>query len=370
MTKFSKCLTRRELCDLELLMDGSFSPLTGFHTEKDFLSVAQNMRLENGKLWPIPIILTISAEEKAAIGLNDSIILTDQDGYQIAEMNIEDIYKPNMEDLTIALFGTNEDVHPYISILMQQNDNYCIGGSVTKISNIFHKDFSSIRYTPEDMKHIISTRKWDKVVAFQTRNPMHKSHFYLTLQALEEAGSSSHLLLHPVVGVTQPTDIYYQLRVRCYEKLMRYYPEGRVFLSVLPLSMRMAGPREALWHAIIRKNYGATHFIVGRDHAGPSYKKLDGNSFFNPYDAQQLVEKHAKEIGIIPIFSKEIVYIPETGQYLPIDTVPKGITTASISGTQQRQLLSEKKQLPEWFTFPEVSSLLMEEFDTCMSVNP
>jgi sulfate adenylyltransferase len=191
---------------------------------------------------------------------------------------------------------------------------------------------------------------------------MHRSHFYLTLRALKETEGNAGIMLHPVVGVTQPVDINYQLRVKCYKELLRYYPPERVILSLLPLSMRMAGPREALWHAIVRKNYGATHFIVGRDHAGPSYKRSNGQSFFPPYAAQELVAEKAKEIGITPIFSQEIVYVEETGLYLPKNEVPDGMTIAAISGTQQRKILNDGGELPHWFTFPEISSILTSEY--------
>ena len=353
----SKILNKRELCDLELLLEGGFQPLDGFLKQADYESVLADMRLKNGTLFPIPICLSINYDQKEAFQNETKIILKDETGIDLATLFVEDIYKYDLETECKQVFGCFDLNHPYQKIMKANFDagnRFYVGGRVEKIRNVIHYDFVKLRKSPAELKTLFKQSGAKNMVGFQTRNPMHKSHFHLTLNALKEAGEESILLLNPVVGVTQNTDIDYHLRVNCYKKLLQYYPEGKVILALLPLSMRMAGPREALWHAIIRQNYGATHFIVGRDHAGPSFKKQDGSDFYGPYEAQELLEQHQNEIGIKMIKSKMIVYVQESDKYLPIDQVQPTETVLNLSGTKQRELLNKGEPLPDWFSFEDI----------------
>jgi sulfate adenylyltransferase len=348
-------LNERQLCDLEMLMIGGFAPLTGFLTQKDYISVVEHKRLSDGTLWPMPIVLHISEETKNKLIINDSVILRNSANLPIARLLIKDIYKPDIQKECLNVYGTTDTNHPYVKILTDLKDPWYVGGDVIKINDVPHYDFSEDRLTPAQAKEFFASQGWTTIVGFQTRNPMHRSHYELTIKALQDTNvPDAKLLLQPVAGVTQEEDIDYYTRVKCYKKLLQYYPPNTVKLSLLPLSMRMAGPVEALWHAIIRKNYGCTHFIIGRDHAGPSSKKQDGSSFYGPYDAHALLEKYQHEVGIKIIKSQMILYVEELDKYLPADQIPKGLTAKNISGTQQRELLRTSKEIPSWFTFPSI----------------
>lgn len=361
---FYKALKPRQICDTELLLNGGFAPLQGFLNEADYNSVLDTMRLTTGELWPLPVNLACAPDEIEQIKKAERVVLTMPDGLELAELEVGDIYQPDYHREAEKAFGADDDNHPFVQILRhrEKEDMWYVGGKLKKINDVPHKRFPEIRHSPAELKRIFKALGWEKIVAFQTRNPMHKSHYHLTLNALAEVGEDAHLLLHPVVGVTQDVDIHYDLRVRCYQKLLKYYPEGKVYLSLLPLSMRMAGPREAVWHALIRKNYGATHFIIGRDHAGPSFKKQDGTDFYSPYAAQDLLLQYADEIGIKVVKSKAIAYVENEQKYLTEDQIQPHHKVLNISGTQQRQLLREGKPLHDWFTFPDIRDELQREF--------
>ncbi len=359
-----KALNSRELCDLELLLNGGFKPLTGFLNEKDYISVLLNSRLSNQKIWTIPICLAITAKEKKLFEKEKKIILQDQTGLNIAYLTVEDIYPYSLTKECLAVFGAYDLNHPYQQIMNESfilGAKFYIGGRVEQIQPIPYYDFQDLRHSPAELKAILQKKNLKKIVAFQTRNPLHKSHFHLTLNSLSQAGKNACLLLHPVVGMTQNVDLNYSLRVNCYKKLLKYY-QGKAILSLLPLSMRMAGPKEAVWHALIRKNFGATHFIIGRDHASPSYKKQNQENFYTPYEAQELLLKHHQEIDIIPITSQAIAYVKETNSYLPVDQIAKNHTAWNLSGTKQREILEKGDILPEWFSFPEIIRLLQSSY--------
>ena len=356
-------LDNRQLCDLELILNGGFNPLKGFLNQNDYNSVLENMRLSSGELWPMPIVLSITNEEKNKLLDKKSVLLCDKTNLPIAELLIEDIYKPDLVKECKLVFGCDDDNHPYIKKILKQKDNYYIGGTVKKIRLPLHYDFSDIRLTPKECKDYFKKNNWKTILGFQTRNPMHRSHYELTKYALECTGDKdAKLFLNPVVGVTQECDIDYFTRVKCYKLLTEYYPKNTVLLNLLPLSMRMAGPREALWHALIRQNYGCTHFVVGRDHAGPSYNKKNGEKFFGPYDAHLLLEKYSDELKIKVIKSQWIVYVEDTKSYMRIDQVPKNMKVLNISGTKQRELLRNGEDIPDWFSFPKVVSQLRKSF--------
>lgn len=355
-------LNTRQLNDLELLLNGGFYPLDGYMNREDYESCLYNMRLKNNSLWPIPITLAIGKNILEKIFINDIILLKDETNIPIAELEVEDIYEPKLEDECLYILGSEDSNHPYHNIIMQNNNCKYVGGKLKKIQLPLHYDFEDLRLSPDETKKYFKENNWKNIIGFQTRNVLHRSHFELTLNALKEVGENAKLLLHPVVGLTQDCDTDYHTRVRCYKKLVNKYPAKIALLSLLPLNMRMAGPREALWHAIIRKNYGCTHFIVGREHASPSYKTKDGNPFYDTYAAHQLLLKHEEEIGIKIILSKNIVYVKELQEFKIEDEVPTNLTTMNISGTQQREMLKNENKIPEWFSWDDIIEELQKEY--------
>ena len=352
-------LTPRQLCDLELLLCGGFSPLTGFLSRDDYESVVKTMRLSNGILWPIPITLDLSEGDVDRIGDHKHIVLRDVTGLSLAVLHRGDLWKPDKALEAERVFGTTDSGHPAVSYLMHTAGEYYMGGTLEGISLPRQYDFKDIRHTPQQLRSVFARRKWHRVVAFQTRNPMHRAHKELTDRAAETIGGQ--LLIHPVVGMTKPGDIDHFTRVRSYKRLLDHYPDNAAMLSLLPLAMRMAGPREALWHAIIRRNYGCTHIIVGRDHAGPG-KMKDGTPFYGPYDAQELVTAHSAEIGIEMVPFRLMVYVPGKQAYQPSDELAAGTETLSISGTELRRKLAAGEKIPEWFSYPDVIAELRHRY--------
>ena len=352
-------LTDRHLRDLELLLNGAFSPLQGFMTRADYQPVLETMRLASGEIWPIPIQLDVKAELAATLEVGMKLALRDPEGVMIAVLHVEDLWQPDRQAEAQAVFGTTSRHHPGVAQLLSQEGDFYAGGRVEGLQLPSHYDFRTLRHTPAELRRVLGKLGWKRVVAFQTRNPMHRAHQELTLRAAKEVEAS--LLIHPVVGLTKPGDVDHYTRVRCYQALERYYPQHTAKLSLLPLAMRMAGPREALWHAIIRKNYGCTHFIVGRDHAGPG-KDADGTPFYGPYDAQELLAQHQEELGISMVPFRMLVYVEDLDAYRPIDEVQDGQRVLNISGTELRQRLSRGSDLPEWFTFPEVARELRRTY--------
>lgn len=347
----SIALDPRQICDIELLLNGGFSPLTGYLRKEDYDSVVANMRLSDGTIWPMPITLDVDEDTAKGFSEGDRIALRDQTGLLLAVLTAEDIWEPNKEVEAKGVFGTTNTEHPAVNYLMNKAGSHYIGGKLEGVSLPVYYDFDEIRRTPSEVRAMFEKNGHSKVVAFQTRNPMHRAHKELTDRAAEEIGG--HLLIHPVVGMTKPGDIDYYTRVRCYRKLMNHYPEGRATLSLLPLAMRMGGPREAVWHAIIRKNFGCTHIVIGRDHAGPG-SDSDGNPFYGPYDAQDLILEHAEELGMGVVPFKLMVYAPAIDGYKPIDEVKEGEETLSISGTELRRRLATGEEIPNWFSYTEV----------------
>ena len=348
-------VTPRQLCDLELLLNGGFSPLTGFLAKADYARVCEEMRLADGTLWPIPITLDVSEELATTLSPGANLALRDPEGVMIAVLKVEDVWQPDREAEAQAVFGTTNREHPGVSQLLDRSAAYYVGGSVTGVDPVSHYDYKLLRHTPAELREEFAKLGWTKIVAFQTRNPMHRAHQELTLRAAK--GLEANLLIHPVVGMTKPGDVDHYTRVRCYQALLRRYPRKTAMLSLLPLAMRMAGPREAVWHAIIRKNHGCTHLIVGRDHAGPG-SDSKGNPFYGPYDAQELLKQHEAELGVAMVPFKLMVYVEDQDTYQPIDEVPDGTRTLNISGTDLRDRLASGKEIPEWFTFPDVSEEL------------
>ena len=346
-------LTPRQICDLELLMNGGFAPLKGFLGEEDYNSVVDTMRLADGTLWPMPITLDVSEKFADEIELGQDIALRDQEGVILATMTVTDKWAPNKAHEAEKVFGADDDAHPAVNYLHNKAGAVYLGGPVTGIQQPVHYDFKARRDTPNELRAYFRKMGWRRVVAFQTRNPLHRAHQELTFRAAREA--QANLLIHPVVGMTKPGDVDHFTRVRCYEAVLDKYPAATTTMSLLPLAMRMAGPREAVWHGLIRKNYGCTHFIVGRDHAGPG-KNSAGDDFYGPYDAQDLFREHQDEMGIEMVDFKHMVYVQERAQYEPADEIADkdNVTILNISGTELRRRLREGLEIPEWFSFPEV----------------
>ena len=344
-------LTPRQICDLELLMNGGFNPLIGFLTEGDYNSVVENMRLKNGKLWPMPITLDVSQDFADSLKIGQNIALRDQEGVILATITVTDSWLPKKNREAEMVFGADDLAHPAVNYLYNQAGPVYLGGPVTGIQEPVHYDFRNRRDTPNELRAYFHKMGWRRVVAFQTRNPLHRAHQELTFRAAKEA--QANLLIHPVVGMTKPGDIDHFTRVRCYEVVLDQYPSSTTTMSLLNLAMRMAGPREAVWHGLIRANHGCTHFIVGRDHAGPG-KNSAGKGFYGPYDAQELFRNFQDEIDVKMVDFKNMVYVQEREQYEPADEVEEGFTVLDISGTELRRRLSEGLDIPKWFSFPQV----------------
>lgn len=347
----SLTLSDRQLCDLELLLNGGFYPLTGFLNEKDYNSVLTNMRLSTGKIWPIPINVDVTKKTGEMISIGDEIALRDKEGFALAILKVESKWAVDKDLEAQSVFGTNDLMHPGVNFLQNNINQIYLGGAVKGLLLPKHYDYQSLRMTPEEVKTKFHNLGWENIVAFQTRNPMHRAHVEITRQAAKEHDAS--LLIHPVVGLTKPGDFDYFTRVRCYELIIEKYPKNTAMLSLLPLAMRMAGPREALWHALIRKNYGCTYLIVGRDHAGPG-KDSKGNPFYGPYDAQELLKNHEKEIGVKMIPFKMMVYVNEEKKYFPIDEVSESKTKMEVSGTELKKRLDLDQEIPDWFSYSDV----------------
>ena len=351
-------ISDRAACDLEMLAIGAFSPLDRFMGQADHQAVLDTMRLTNGALFPIPVTLPVSAGPE--IALDTDIALRNDKNELLAVMTIEEIYPWDLNEVAQKAFGTLDLRHPLVAE-MHRWGKLNISGRLRVLNLPKHYDFVDLRLTPAQTRARLAQLGHANVVAFQTRNPLHRVHEELTKRAAEEVDGA--LLLHPVVGLTKPGDVDHFTRVRGYKALAsRYYDQDRILLSLLPLAMRMAGPREAVWHAVIRRNYGANHLIVGRDHAGPG-KDSKGNPFYGPYDAQEMVAQFTKELGVGMVPFRQLVYLPDENRYEEINKVAANVRTADISGTQVRdEYLNGGKKLPEWFTRPEVAEILAETY--------
>ncbi len=352
-------LTGRQICDLELLMNGAFSPLRGFMGRADYDSVCGTMRLTDGLLWPIPIVLDVPEALAATLSPGSSVALRDPEGVMLAALHVQDLWQPDRTTEAEQVYGTASKEHPGVAHVLDRTHPWFVGGAIEGVARPAHYDFRDLRQSPADLRAELVRLGWRRVVAFQTRNPLHRAHQELTLRAAKEA--QANLLIHPVVGMTKPGDVDHYTRVRCYEALMGRYPQHTAKLSLLPLAMRMAGPREAILHAIIRKNHGCTHFIVGRDHAGPG-SDTSGRPFYGPYDAQEMMRTHQAELGMTMVPFQNMVYVEDQDAYMPEDEVPEGSRTLNLSGTELRRRLAEGREIPRWFTFPEVARELAASY--------
>jgi len=335
-------LTPRQLCDLELLMNGGFSPLTTFMGRADYESVRDRMRLADGTLWPIPVTLDVSDDIAAKLAPGGRLSLRDAEGVMLAALEVAEVWEPDREAEAAAVLGMTDPQHPGVDHLLNRSHRHCVSGRLEGVQAPSHYDYRDLRHTPAQLRGQFSMLGWRRVVAFQTRNPLHRAHLELTLRAAKEV--EANLLIHPVVGLTKPGDVDHYTRVRCYQ-------------SIMP----MGGPREAVWHGIIRKNHGVTHFIVGRDHAGPG-SDGSGKAFYGPYEAQELFREFEGELGVTMVPFRQMVYVESRDEYMPEDEVPNGARVLSISGTEQRRRLNEGKDLPAWFTPPAVAQELRRSY--------
>jgi len=353
-------LTGRQLCDLELLLTGGFSPLRGFMTRADYEGVCHNMRLASGMLWPMPITLDVSEEfARKLIPGTSKIALRDAEGVMLAVLSVEEVWQADRKAEAQAVFASTSAAHPGADYAINKANPWYVGGKLEGTQIPSHYDFRNLRLTPAEVRAEFARVGWRRVVAFQTRNPMHRAHVELAFRAAKQV--EANLLINPVVGMTKPGDVDYFTRVRCYQLLLPKFPPGTARLSLLPLAMRMAGPREAIWHALIRKNHGCSHFIVGRDHAGPG-KDADGKPFYGPYEAQEVFKKHEADIGVTMVPFNMMVYLEDRDKYVPDDEVKNGDRVLNISGTELRQRLNEGREIPGWFTYPEVVAELRRSF--------
>jgi len=346
-------LTQRQFCDLELLMNGAFSPLNGFMGQQQYESVINNMTLPDGLLWSMPIVLDIENELANKLSTGDCLGLRDPEGFMLAVIHIEDIWKADKKKEAEVIYSTQSEQHPGVDYLMNQVKEYYVGGRVEGIQHPLHYDFETLRDTPQELRRLFEKQGWRKVVAFSTSKPMHRLHRDITLEAAKDAGA--HLLLHPVVGMSKPGDLKYYNRVQCYQSIIKYYPKHMVMLSLLPLAMRMAGPREAIHNAIIRQNYGCSHIIIGPEHAAPPNVRQGAERFYNSYSAQQLLEQYQDELQIQIVTVKEKRYVTEQNKFLSTDEIEKqGLEGQLFKDKELYRSLKTSCSVPEWFSFPEV----------------
>ena len=350
----SVTLSQRQLCDVELMMNGGFTPLDGFMDRESYTHVLESMRLPGGELWPMPVTLDIGRELAKKIGPGARIALRDQEGLILAVLDVSATWEPDKRAEAQQVYGTTSGRHPGVRHLYERTGEVYAGGRVLGVQLPTHYDYQELRHSPRELGRFFDRLGWRRIIAFHTSRPMHKREREMTLQAAREV--QGHLLLHPVVGVTMHRDLGHFARIKCYQEILRHYPQQLAVLSLLPLAIRGAGPREALWHAIVRRNYGCTDFIVERDHASPGHPAIAASEDFYPsHAAQELARRHEDELGISIVFANRLGYSPKARRFVPIgdggipeeDSVPFG--DAELAAR-----LSREEEVPDWFTYPEV----------------
>jgi sulfate adenylyltransferase len=352
-------LTARQLCDLELLMNGGFSPLQGFMGQADYESVCSSMRLRNGLIWPMPVVLDLPVAFASKLKAGAPVALRDPEGVILAVLHVDEIWEPNRQSEAENVFGTADRTHPGVSYVLDQSNPIYVSGKIEGLQLPPHYDFRGLRLTPAEMRDTFAHLGWRRVVAFQARNPMHRADVELTFRAANEA--SANLLIHPAVGMKKPGDVEHYTRVRCYRAILPHYPASSARLALLPLAARMGGPREAVWHAAIHKNYGCTHLLVGRDHAGPG-NDSNGKPFYDPCGAQHLVQKFQDELGVRMVPFQTTACREGKDTFVPENEVPVGGKVPHISDEDLRNLLAEGRDIPSWFTYPEVVAELRRTY--------
>jgi sulfate adenylyltransferase len=352
-------LNDRQICDFELLVTGAYTPLKGFMKQIDYEAVLDRMRLSTGELWPVPICLDVFETFASTLEAGQSVVLRDGEGFLLGVMTVEDIWPLEMEKEALAIYGTTDRKHPGVRYLYEKSGGYYIGGSIEALSLPIHSDFKQIRRSPQEVRSVFARLGWKRVVGFQTHQPLHRPQFEMTIQAMRDA--RANLLLLPVAGVTRPGDFDHYTRMRCHRQVASHYPPDSFVLNLLPLATRMAGPRDALLHMIIGKNYGCTHFVIGHDHSSPG-KNSYGEPFYNYDDATLVTREAAPEVGVDVVSFEEMVYLPFEDEYRMASKVPKGRETVSLTGTDIRNRIRAGKKVPEWATFPEVVAELKKSY--------
>ncbi|MBW2433318.1 MAG: bifunctional sulfate adenylyltransferase/adenylylsulfate kinase [Deltaproteobacteria bacterium] len=352
-------LNERQMCDLEMLATGGFSPLKGYMIRSDYESVLDRMRLQDGTLWPIPICMDIDELKARSLEAGQSVALRDPEGYLLAVMHIEDLWPVEREKEAQQVYGTLDQTHPGIDYLYKSAGDYYIGGQLEVLSAPLHSDFKQLRMTPAEIRSNFKKFGWKRMVAFMTRNPIHRPQFEMTMNAMRD--TNANLLLLPIAGMTKPGDFDHYTRVRCYRRVAEHYPPDTFMLNLLPLATRMSGPREALLHAIVAKNYGCTHFITGRDHAGPGLDR-NGKPYYKSDDACKLTEEYSDEIGLTIVPFSEMVYLPFEDEFRCADQVPEGTQFLTLSGSDIRDRIRTGRKIPDWGTFPEVVEELLKAY--------
>jgi len=355
----SLTLSLKQQCDLEMIANGAFSPLSTFNNQKDYEEILLNNRLSNGLVWPIPIVLDVPDQFLKSLDKNEYISLRNAEGFLLAILKVNEFWAPDKKEEANSVFKSNDPNHPGVDYLFNHTNNNYISGELVPIQSNKYFDFTHLRKSPQEVRDFFRLNNWKDVIAFQTRNPMHRAHFELTKLAMDE--HNSKLLIHPVIGISKPGDIDHFTRVKCYQHIIKYYPENSVELSLINLAMRMAGPKEAVWHAIIRKNYGCNRIIIGRDHAGPGIN-AEGKPYYQPYDAQELIAQYQEELEIKMVPFKEMVFAKNKKTFLPLDKIEQDDPIEKLSGTQFKEFLQQRTEIPNWYSFPEVIHELRKRF--------
>lgn len=352
-------LNDRQLCDLEMLAIGAFSPLDGFMTRSDYESVLDRMQLQNGLFWSMPVCLGIRDIQARSLEAGQSVALRDPEGFLLAVMHIEDLWPVDRQKEAMRIYGTTDRFHHGVRYLFDSEGDHYLGGKLEVLSPPLHFDFKQLRMTPAEIRGIYQKLGWQRIVGFQTRQPIQRMQFEMTVRAMRQ--TRSNLLILPVTGMTKPGDFDHYTRVRCYRAVTRLYPPNSLVLNLLPLSMRLAGPRDALLHMIIAKNYGCTHFIIGPDHASPG-TDADNNPFYEADAARKIAETHGKEIGVAVVPFEELVYLPFEDEFRPSDQVPEGTQTISLSSSDIRERIRMGRKIPEWAAIPEVMAEIRKAY--------
>jgi len=346
-------LSTRQLCDLELLLNRGFFPLVGYMNQTDYESVLDNMRLANNAVWPIPICLDIKEELAQSLTQGQPLVLRDGEGFLLAVLEVENIWKPDKRREALAVFGTdNPERHPGVRNLFENTEEWYVGGKLEGIHLPIHYDFKELRLTPSDTHRRFAENGWKNVIGFHTEKPLHCAHREMTLRAAREVGAS--IFIQPTVDLDHPGDVNYYTQVWCYLEIIKKYPRNMISLGLIPLATRKAGPREALWQAVVRKNYGCTHFMVENDHGDP----LDGSDseerFYKRHLAQELVQEYETETGVTMVSLRKMVYVEDKGEYISHDEIEPGMRVKEISSNELRRRLELGLHIPEWFSYPEI----------------
>jgi len=345
-------LSKRQICDLELLLNGGFAPLGGFMRKAEYDAVLDTLHLPSGELWTIPITLDVPADLAAGLQVGESLALRDAEGFMPAVLTVEEIWQPDKAREAEAVYGTGSRIHPGVRYLYDEVHDTYIGGRVEGVQLPVHYEFETLWHTPAELRSRFEKMGWRKALAFHTSNPIHRVHREAILDAARR--EEAHILLHPAVGVTKPGDLHYYARVHCYRAIHHHFPHNLAALSLLPLAMRMAGPREALWHARVNQNYGCSHFIVGPDHASPP-RNGGGGEFYGKYDAQALAREFGGELDIRVVPLDEWQYVPEKRRFFPVPEIRnRGLEAEEYGNGDLKHALVRDQEIPEWFSYPSV----------------